>query len=557
MRDCGYNAVGMSEAIHIEVIDCEPYADQKPGTAGLRKKVSVFRQPHYLETFVAAIFQTVAPPPGATLIAGGDGRYLNEHGIRVIVRMAAAYGIGRIVTGPGGLLSTPAASLLIRQQAAAGGLLLTASHNPGGPDGDFGLKFNTASGGQAPAALTDAIYAASRGIRRYRIADLPALDLKQPGQHRYGAFTLDIVDAPALYADVMESLFDFERIAAWLRNGHRLTFDALHAVTGPYAEEIFCRRLGAPADSLLHATPLPDFGAYHPDPNPVDAAHLVALANTADAPDLVAASDGDGDRNMILGPGMLVHPCDSVAVMLANAGQLPGYRDGFPGVARSMPTSRALDTVARQLGLPCYETPTGWRYFCNLLEAGLIGLCGEESFGTGAAHTREKDGLWAILFWLNLLAASGQSIPDIMRSHWQRFGRHYYQRHDYHIPDAERAQALISALRARLPALPGQRCSGSQVRMAEEFSYRDPVDGSESSGQGIRIFFTDDSRVVYRLSGTGTSGATLRVYLEQFAGPAQRHDRAPGDCLMQLAERARILGRIAEFTGLAEPSARI
>ncbi|RMF99225.1 MAG: alpha-D-glucose phosphate-specific phosphoglucomutase [Gammaproteobacteria bacterium] len=547
----------MSDPLQVSTIHCQPYRDQRPGTAGLRKKVEVFRQPHYLETFVEAILRTIAPPPGATLIVGGDGRYLNEHGIELITRMAAAHGIGKVVTGIGGLLSTPAASLLIRRQRAAGGLLLTASHNPGGPSGDFGIKFNTPSGGQAPASLSEAIFATACEIHDYRLASLPPLDLHRPGRQRFGSFTLEVIDGPAVYAELMESLFDFERMAAWLRDGHRLRFDALHAVTGPYAEEIFCRRLGAPRESLLHAEPLPDFGGFHPDPNPVDAAHLIALANDAAAPDLIAASDGDGDRNMILGPGMLVHPCDSVAVMLANAQQLPGYRDGFPGVARSMPTSRALDAVARELGLPCYETPTGWRYFCNLLDAGLIGLCGEESFGTGAAHTREKDGLWAVLFWLNLLAATGRSIPDIMRRHWQRFGRHYYQRHDYHVDDAGRAEALVAELRARLPALAGQDCAGSRVTLAEDFCYRDPVDGSESAQQGIRVFFADDSRIVYRLSGTGTSGATLRVYLERHEPAAGRHDAEAGEQLAAVAKRARLLGRIEHFTGLAEPSARI
>lgn len=547
----------MNNTANCRQIDCEPYDDQRPGTAGLRKKVAVFRQPHYLETFLEAIFRTVQIAPGSTLVVGGDGRYMNRESIPVIAGIAAAHGIGRIVTGVDARLSTPAASHLIRDRQAAGGLLLTASHNPGGPNGDFGVKFNTATGGQAPETITEAIFTASRNITSYRICELPPLPLSELGVHDLGDIVLEVVDSTASYAELMETLFDFERMAAWLRQGNRVAFDALHAVTGPYAREIFCKRLGAPDSAVLHGESLPDFGGFHPDPNPVDAAHLVELAQAPDAPALIAASDGDGDRNMILGPGMMVSPCDSVAVMLHHATRLPGYRDGVPGVARSMPTSRAVDAVADALGIPCFETPTGWRFFCNLLEAGRIGICGEESFGTGSAHTREKDGLWAVLFWLNLLAELRMGLDDIVRQHWGRYGRHYYQRHDYFIEHADQAQALVHALRTGLTGLVGRKISGAAVTAADDFCYRDPVDGSESARQGIRVEFSDGARVVYRLSGTGTAGATLRVYLEQYEPAHGQLERAVDAALAPLARRAAELGQIEHFTGLRQATAMI
>ena len=547
----------MTNVLQVRTVECQPYQDQRPGTAGLRKKVTVFQQPDYLETFLEAIFQTVDFPRGATLVVGGDGRYLNEPSIQCIARMAAAHGFGRIVTGCKGLLSTPAASILIRQLDAAGGLLLTASHNPGGPDGDFGIKFNTATGGQAPESLTEAIYQTSKRITRYQLADIPDIDLGKPGELCFGEFCVEILDSTSRYADSMEQLFDFDAISTWIGGKPRLCFDALNAVTGPYALEIFCKRLGAPRSSILHAEPKPDFGGLHPDPNPVDAHHLVTLSQQPDAPDLIAASDGDGDRNMILSPAGLVSPCDSIAIMLAHAKSIPGYRDEMPGVARSMPTSRAVDAVAAALGIDCYETPTGWRYFCNLLEAGLIGLCGEESFGTGSSHAREKDGLWAVLFWLNLLAIEDKSVAAIVNDHWQRYGRHYYQREDFFVPDADRAQAVINALRDAIPQLPGQRIDGLTVECADDFHYHDPVDHSESAHQGIRLVFDDRSRIVYRLSGTGTSGATLRVYLERFTDDPALLAQDPGHFLMPIGQRAMNIGRIREFTELTEPSATI
>ncbi len=534
-----------------------PYMDQRPGTAGLRKKVSVFTQKDYLEMFTQAVFTTLRLPVGARLVIGGDGRYFNDIAIQRLMAVAVANGVQEIIVGQSGLLSTPAASHLIRQRQAAAGFILTASHNPGGPDGDFGLKFNTPTGGQAPEHVTDEVYRVSQQLTGYRRANLPPIDLGRIGLHQFDNVRVEVVDPVADYARLMESLFDFDRMASWLRSGRRLRFDAMHAVTGPYARQILVDRLGAPADSLLRAEPLPDFGGLHPDPNPIDAALLFAQSRGRGAPDLLAASDGDGDRNMILGPDTFVSPCDSVAVMLANIARIPGYRDGVPGVARSMPTSRALDVVAARQGLPCYETPTGWRFFCNLLESGRIGLCGEESFGTSSAHCREKDGLWAVLFWLNLLAVDGRSLPEILLAHWQQFGRHHYQRWDYVVDDAGRASDLIVSLRKMLPILAGTNPAGGVIETADDFHYRDPVDGSESSQQGVRLMFSNGARIIYRLSGTGTTGATLRVYLEQYVTSTPEIVQSTSSALTRLGELAAQIARISHHTGLSAPTSMI
>jgi phosphoglucomutase len=543
--------------IEIIRIACPPFMDQRPGTAGLRKKVSVFSQPHYLEMFTQAIFTTLRLPEGARLVIGGDGRYFNSEAIQRLMAVAVANGVQHIIVGQHGLLSTPAASHLIRQRTAAAGFILTASHNPGGPAGDFGLKFNSPTGGQAPEHVTDEVFSVSQQLTGYRCAALPCLDLSRIGRVELGDLCVEIVDPVADYGRLMESLFDFDRISAWLRSGHQVRFDAMHGVTGPYARQIFVDRLGAPPTCVLHADSLPDFGGMHPDPNPIDAAELVALSKGVGAPDLLAASDGDGDRNMILGPDLFLSPCDSVAVMLANITRIPGYRDGVPGVARSMPTSRALDVVAARQGLHCYETPTGWRFFCNLLEAGRIGLCGEESFGTSSAHCREKDGLWAVLFWLNLLAVDGRSLPEILQAHWREFGRHHYQRWDYVVEDASRAQELIAALRALLPVLQGTNPGGRVIETADDFHYRDPVDASESSHQGIRLIFGNGARIVYRLSGTGTAGATLRVYLEQHVTSAAAINQSTATAITSLGQLAAQVARIAHHTGLSAPTGMI
>ena len=532
-----------------------PFDDQRPGTAGLRKSVARFREPHYLENFIQSVFDCRPGLKGGVLVIGGDGRYYNREAIAVLLSMAAANGVKKCVVGLGGLLSTPAAALLIPALHAAGGFILTASHNPGGPGGDFGIKFNVENGGQASESLTEAIYARSRAIDRYYKMPSVDMDLKKVGIQQAGGMAVEIVDPVAHYARVMEGLFDFDRMRKLLRDGRfHMRFDALHAVTGPYAKEILERRLGAPAGSVLHAEPLPDFGGGHPDPNPHDAREFVDLFEGAGAPDFGAASDGDGDRNMILGPGFVVSPGDSLAVLAANARLVPGYRGGLAGLARSMPTSHAPDRVAAKLGIPCYETPTGWRYFCNLLDAGKVTLCGEESFGTSSNHAREKDGLWAVLFWLDLLAARREPLPTILKSHWAEYGRDYFIREDYHIPDGTRAAHVMRELETALPQIAGRDVCGLRIASAASFTYTDPVDGSVSRNQGLQVFTSGDGRMVFRLSGTGTRGATLRIYLERHEPDSAKQAQTAATALASLSVAARTIARVEEFTGLTEPS---
>ena len=532
-----------------------PYTDQMPGTSGLRKKVPVFQQAHYLENFVQSIYDSVPGLRGATLVLGGDGRYYNLTAIQTILKMAAANGIARVLVGRDGLLSTPAASCVIRKHNAYGGIVLSASHNPAGPTEDFGIKYNTDNGGPAPEKITDAIYARSREIDHYRIMQADDLPLDKLGEYRLGEMTVAVIDPVADYADLMESLFDFARIRTLFQSGKfRLRFDAMHAITGPYAEEILVRRLGAPADSLMNAKPLEDFGGGHPDPNLTYAHDLVEILFGDDAPDFGAASDGDGDRNMILGRNFFVTPSDSLAILAANATSVPGYSSGIVGIARSMPTSQAADRVAKALGLPCYETPTGWKFFGNLLDAGKVTLCGEESFGTGSDHVREKDGLWAVLFWLNLLAVRGQSVAAIVQEHWQRFGRNYYSRHDYESVDSAAAKTLIDGVRAQFATLPGRNFGAYSVEYADDFAYTDPIDASLSQNQGIRIGFTDGSRIVYRLSGTGTQGATLRVYLERYEADVAKQGLDSQVALADLIRIADELAGIRRHTGRERPT---
>jgi phosphoglucomutase len=539
----------------IRTVETTPFTDQKPGTSGLRKKVDVYRQPRYVENFVQSIFDAVEGHRGATLVVGGDGRYFNREAIQTILKMAAGNGVGRILVGRGGILSTPAASNVIRKSKAIGGIVLSASHNPGGPHGDFGLKFNTANGGPAPERVTEAIYARTRAINEYRIVDAPDIDLDQLGETMLADAVIEVIDPVADYAALMESLFDFDRIAALFASGRfRMRFDAMSAVTGPYAHAILEGRLGAPAGTVINGIPLPDFGGHHPDPNPVHAHELAAEMAGPDAPDFGAASDGDGDRNMIMGRGLFVTPSDSLAVLAANAHLAPGYADGLKGVARSMPTSRAADRVAAKLGMACYETPTGWKFFGNLLDAGLVTLCGEESAGTGSNHVREKDGLWAVLLWLNILAVRGESVDGIVRAHWAEYGRDYYSRHDYEDLDSAVANALMQDLRDRLPDLPGQRFGDLEVESGDDFSYADPVDGSVTDAQGIRIYFKGGARVVFRLSGTGTSGATLRVYLESYERDPQRHSEDPQQQLQPVIAAADAIAGITARTGRPAPS---
>ena len=536
-------------------VPTHPYPDQRPGTSGLRKRVPVFRQPGYLENFLQAALDALAAPPGATLVVGGDGRYLNSEAIQVALRMAAANGIARAIVGAGGLLSTPAASHLIRHHRAAGGLLFSASHNPGGPEGDFGVKLNLANGGPAPESVTEDIARRTREISSYSILEAGDLPLQRAGRYRLGEMDVHVVDPVADYAALMESLFDFERMRRLVNGrGFRMRYDAMHAVTGPYAVEILEHRLGAPEGTVVRATPLPDFGGGHPDPNLTYAAGLVREMNGSEAPDFGAASDGDGDRNMILGPGTFVSPSDSLAILLANAHLVPGYAGRVRGVARSMPTSAAVDRVAGRMDIPCYETPTGWKFFGNLLDAGRITLCGEESFGTGSDHVREKDGLWAVLFWLDVLAVRQRPVEAILHEHWREFGRNVYTRHDYEEVPAEAAAALMEGLRRRLPALPGGHVGPYAVRGADEFVYLDPVDGSRSAGQGLRVLLEGDARIIFRLSGTGTSGATVRVYIEALETDLQRQRKDAQELLAPLITAADELAGIGRLLKRDRPT---
>jgi phosphoglucomutase len=538
----------------IHSVATTPFAGQRPGTSGLRKKVTEFLQPGYLENFVEAIFQTLGDCAGQTLVLGGDGRYFNRTAVGVILRMAAAHGFGKVLVGQGGILSTPAVSCVIRKHAAFGGIVLSASHNPGGPDGDFGIKYNVGNGGPAPEKITEAIYFATQSIAVYRISEEMAPDLDKVGVSRIEEMEVEVIDPVADYAELMADLFDFAAIKALFAGGFTMRFDGMHAVSGPYAHAILEGMLGAPAGTVINGTPLEDFGGHHPDPNPVNAAELIAVMFAPDAPDFGAASDGDADRNMIVGRALAVTPSDSLAIIAANAKVAPGYRAGLAGIARSMPTSTAADRVAKALGVPCFETPTGWKYFGNLMDAGMATLCGEESYGTGSNHIREKDGLWAVLFWLNLLAASGKPVDTIVREHWARFGRNYYSRHDYEAVDSAAAEGMMAHLRDQLDGLAGQQLDGFTVALADDFVYTDPVDHSVATRQGVRIVMTDGSRIVFRLSGTGTEGATIRLYLEKYEADQARHDIEPQTALAGLAAIADRLSQLKQRTGRDQPT---
>ena len=547
-----------SSTLTVTTVDlAQPFSDQKPGTSGLRKSTRQFETPHYLESFIEAVLQVVPGVQGGTLVVGGDGRYGNRQAIAVIVRMAAAHGIARVITCTDGILSTPAASHLIRSRGAIGGIILSASHNPGGPEGDFGVKVNGANGGPAPESITEAIYQATLNLQGYRIADTGAawaLDLSQVGQDQLGDLAIEVIDGTHDYVALMQRLFDFEAIRELLRSDFNLAFDAMHAVTGPYARVIFETLLGAPAGTVRNGTPSEDFGGGHPDPNLTYAHDLAALLLEGDAYDFGAACDGDGDRNMVLGRHCFVNPSDSLAVLTANATVVPGYAGGLRGVARSMPTSAAVDVVAKELDIPCFETPTGWKFFGNLLDAGRITLCGEESFGTGSDHIREKDGLWAVLFWLNILASRREPVSRIMAAHWSRFGRHYYSRHDYEAIASEAAHGLYDRVKAMQPELVGQSFAGRRIEVADDFAYTDPIDGSLTSDQGLRLLLDDGSRVVLRLSGTGTQGATLRVYLESYVAPDGDLDQDPQVALADLITAIDDLAEIKTRTGMARPT---
>jgi phosphoglucomutase len=535
-------------------IPTSPFDGQRPGTSGLRKKVTVFQQPRYLENFVQSLFDVLPDAAGQTLAVGGDGRFYNRVAIQTILRMAAAKGYARVLVGQGGILSTPAVSAVIRRHGASGGIVLSASHNPGGPDGDFGIKYNVANGGPAPEKVTEAIYERTKVVREIRTMDTADISLDTLGSQHIGNTEVVVIDSVSDYAEVMRGLFDFAAIRKLFSGGFTLRYDAMCAVGGPYAKALLEGELGAPAGTVVNGTPLEDFGGLHPDPNPVNAEDLIAHLFAADAPDMGAASDGDADRNMIVGRKFVVSPSDSLAVIAARATLVPGYQAGIAGVARSMPTSTAVDRVAKALGIPCFETPTGWKFFGNLMDAGKVTLCGEESYGTGSNHVREKDGLWAVLFWLNLIAASGKSVEALVRELWAQHGRCVYSRHDYEGIPIEQADALMRDLRASLPTLGGTTIAGLPVAFADDFAYTDPVDGSVSHKQGVRIVLADGSRVVFRLSGTGTEGATLRVYLERHEPDSSRQDIPAREALQPLIALAEMVARIRHFTGMNQPT---
>jgi len=538
----------------IRTVAAKPFADQRPGTSGLRKQVAVFEAPGYLENFIQSIFDSLQGFQGKTLVLGGDGRFFNREAIQVVVKIAAANGFGRIVVGKGGILSTPAVSALIRALHAYGGIILSASHNPGGPHGDFGVKYNISAGGPAPETVTEAIFAHSKAISSYKIADAPDVDIDRLGTVRVEGTEIEIIDPVTQYLSLMKTLFDFDAIRSLFASGFRMRYDALHAVTGPYAHAIFEDELKARPGTVVNGTPLPDFGGHHPDPNPTYAKDLYDFMMSAEAPDFGAASDGDGDRNMILGRGIYVTPSDSLAILTANAHCAPGYAKALKGVARSMPTSAAADRVALKLGIKSYETPTGWKFFGNLLDADLATLCGEESFGTGSNHIREKDGVWAVLFWLNILARRRISVADLVSEHWRTYGRNYYTRHDYEEIDLAAANGLMDALRARNATLKGKTFGGYKVEAADDFAYHDPVDGSDAEHQGVRVMFEGGARIVYRLSGTGTVGATLRVYIEHYEPPSGKLDQETQAALAGLIALARDLGEIEPRTGRKAPT---
>ena len=530
-----------------------PIEGQKPGTSGLRKKTAVFQRPRFLENYVQSIFDGIGGIDGKTLIVGGDGRFFNDGAIQIILRMAAANNAAKCIVGHGGILSTPAASHLIRLREAGGGLILSASHNPGGPNADFGLKYNGPNGGPASETVTDKIYECSKTLDLYKIIATEDVDLDTLGTQSLEDMTVEIVDPVADYAALMETIVDFDKIKALFKGGFTMCFDAMHAVTGPYAHAILEDRLGAAKGSVINGIPSPDFGKGHPDPNPICAKTLMDKMFGTDAPDFGAASDGDGDRNMIVGRASYVTPSDSLALLTAKAHLAPAYRDGLTGVARSMPTSRAANLVAESLGIPCFETPTGWKFFGNLLDAGKVTLCGEESAGTGSDHVREKDGLWAVLLWLNILAETEKSVSDLMSDLWAEHGRCYYSRYDYEDVDSAKADKLITGLRDKLADIQGQTIGTLNVESADEFAYLDPVDGSQSAGQGIRIAFKGGARAVFRLSGTGTQGATIRLYLEQLEVDPTRLHQDPTDALVHVRDAALALSQLVEITGRKKP----
>ena len=535
--------------MQIQQVPTQPIANQKMGTSGLRRKVSeVMNTPHFLENFIQAILNA-ASAKGKTFVVGGDGRYLNKQAIQIILKMAIANRVGHLIVGQDGLFSTPAVSCVIRKYKTDGGFILSASHNPGGPDGDFGLKFDVENGGPCPEQVSARIYEQTQSLTSYQIADMPDIDIHTLQTQTFGDTKITVINPIDDYVELMKSLFDFSQIRDLLASGFRMVYDAMNAVTGPYALRIFEQELGAPKGTVLHAVPLEDFGGLHPDPNLTYARSLVDIMNSDKAPDFGAASDGDGDRNMILGPNFFVNPSDSLAILLSYAAQR--NPEGVVGVARSMPTSLAVDRVAKQLGLPVYETPTGWKFFGHLLDAGKITLCGEESFGTGSCHIREKDGLWAVLFWLSILAQTRLSVQEVVEDMWHKYGRSYQMRYDFDGVDKQVADQMIQSLREKMPTLAGQDIGRWHIEKADDFSYTDPVTGEVTPHQGLRVVLRG-GRLLCRLSGTGTQGATVRVYVEGFE--AENIHQQPAQELAPYMALALSVFEVEKWTGRTQPS---
>ena len=531
-----------------------PFLDQKPGTSGLRKSTLKFQEKHYLEIFIEAILLSLKNLKGSTLIVGGDGRYGNIEAIEKIIQICVAHQVGKVIVPKDGLLSTPATSNLIRKENAIGGIILSASHNPGGINGDFGVKLNISNGGPAPESITNQIFKSSQSLTSYKISEIQIPNLKNFGLFSFGETTLEIIDGVNDYSNLMQKVFDFDQISAFLKNDFSLVFDAMNAVTGPYAKNIFVEKMGLESNCVMNGIPLKDFGGLHPDPNLTYASHLADLLLNKKSYSFGAACDGDGDRNMILGRGCFVNPSDSLAIITANTNCVPGYKGGIAGVARSMPTSSAVDIVASALNLPCFETPTGWKFFGNLLDSNLITLCGEESFGTGSNHIREKDGLWAVLYWLQVLAEKNCSVSELIENHWKQYGRNYYSRHDYEAIPTNIANKIFDNLSSILENLKGSNFAGSLVKEADNFSYLDPVDNSISENQGLRIMLEDNSRVILRLSGTGTKGSTLRLYFEKYVNSKQNLSLNPQIALKPLIDDLNDLLNITSLTKMSNPT---
>ena len=558
-----------SAATGVEVKDVPttPIEGQKTGTSGLRKKAAVFSEGNYLANWVQSLFLALPQEEveGSAMVLGGDGRWFNKEASQIIIKLAAGNGVRKMYVGQNGFLATPAASAVIRARKAYGGFIMSASHNPGGPKEDWGIKFNYSSGEPAPEKITDEIYGFTQTVETLKMADIPDVDLSKVGVTKFGDFEVEVIDPVADYLELAREVFDFDLITSLVtRSDFKMKFDAMHAITGAYARPILVDVLGADPSSCVNDDPKEDFAGGHPDPNLTYAEELVKTMYSADAPDFGAASDGDGDRNMILGNNFFVTPSDSVAIIAANAKCIPYFKDGLKGLARSMPTAAALDRVATKMGVECFETPTGWKFFGNLMDAGRLSICGEESFGTGSDHIREKDGPWAVLAWLSILADRNKDVPvggekvtveQITKEHWAEYGRNFFSRYDYEGCESEPCEKMVEHLRAVAAASKkGDTYGEYELDYADDFEYTDPIDGSVASKQGVRFVFSDGSRFIFRLSGTGSSGATVRMYIEQYEADVAKQGADAQDALAPLIKVALETSKLAEFTGRESPT---